>query len=245
MLQLYKLGRLSGYPLHATDGEIGKLKEIYFDDQYWIIRYFVVHTGNWLLGKDVLITPTAVKTVDAENQYFEVDLSRYQIENCPPLDSALPVSRHYEIEYYRHYGWIPYWSGDPILGTTPPVMPPVIAGADLQIPEHPHLRSSATVTGYHISATHANIGHVADFIIAAPGWAIRYLEIDTHNWLPGKHVLVEPAWIQQINWLQQTVSVNLTREKIKTAPAYDPDKTISKEYELALYKHYGESIDQD
>ena len=60
MLRLRKLGELTGYTLQARDGDIGKLEQIYFDDHYWSVRYFIVHTGSWLLGKDVLIAPLAV-----------------------------------------------------------------------------------------------------------------------------------------------------------------------------------------
>lgn len=244
MRQPYKLGSLTGYALQARDGEIGKLKQIYFDDQYWMVRYFVVHTGSWLLGQDVLIAPVVVTAVDEENQCLEVNLTREQIKNCPPLNAALPVSRHYEQEYYRYYGWEPYWGDASLIGRVP-VMPPVSAAAEEpQEPEHPHLHSSEEVTGYHIHAHDDDIGHVEDFIVEAPDWEIRYLEVDTRNWLPGKHVLVEPAWIRQVDWANQKVTVDLLREAIETAPPYDPDKILSREYQVALYSHYGMTFDR-
>ena len=60
MRQLRKLEELTGYLLYARDGEIGKLKQIYFDDKHWTVRYFVVHIGSWLLGQDVLVVPSVV-----------------------------------------------------------------------------------------------------------------------------------------------------------------------------------------
>ena len=53
------------------------------------------------------------------------------------------------------------------------------------------------MTGYHIEATDGGIGHVKDFIIDDETWAIRYLEVDTRNWWPGKKVLVSPQWINR------------------------------------------------
>jgi len=245
MRQLYKLGPLTGYSLQARDGEIGKLKQIYFDDQYWTVRYFVVHTGGWLLGQDVLIAPVVVTAVDEEIQRLDVDLTREQIKNCPPLNAALPVSRHYELEFYRYYGWEPYWSGDPLFDSAPIVPPLSIAGAEPKKPEHPHLHSSDEVTEYYINAHDGNIGHVEDFIVEERSWAIRYLEVDTRNWLPGKHVLVHPAWIQQVDWEKQTVTVDLTCEAIESAPPYDPAKILSREYQVELYTHYGKKFVQD
>jgi hypothetical protein len=45
MWQPHKLNNITGYDLLAQDGEIGRLKQIYFDDQYWVVRYSVVHAG--------------------------------------------------------------------------------------------------------------------------------------------------------------------------------------------------------
>jgi uncharacterized protein YrrD len=48
-----------GYQLESRDGEIGKVKEFYFDDRRWTIRYLVAETGTWLADRQVLISPSA------------------------------------------------------------------------------------------------------------------------------------------------------------------------------------------
>ncbi len=240
----YKLSDLTGYSLNASDGEIGKLEQIYFDDNCWMVRYFVVHTGGWLLGQNVLIVPSVIKGIDDENKYLEVDLTTAQIKDCPPVNTKMPVSRHYEQEYYRYYGWEPYWSGDPMFGPAPVMPPPTMEEAPME-PDRPHLRSSDEVKNYSIHVLDGDIGHVEDFILEEPGWAIRYLMVDTRNWLPDKHVLIAPAWIQQVDWAKQEVAVILKREAIETAPAYDPGKIISRDYQVAMYKHYGMKYQED
>jgi uncharacterized protein YrrD len=237
MSQLHKLGNFTGYHLHARDGEIGSLKEIYFDDQHWIVRYFVVHTGNWLLGQDVLIVPQAIIDIDEKNKQLVVDLSCEQIKNCPPVDTTLPVSRYYEQEYYHYYGLEPYWVGDPLV-TPAYYMPPPTTEEKPTRPEHPHLRSSNEVLGYHIHGKDGEIGHVDDFILEAPDWVISYLQINTSNWFTGKQVLIPSAWIQQVSWDKEEVRVNLTCESIKTAPPYDAAKVIEPDYLLTLFKYY-------
>jgi len=244
MRHLRKLADLSGYHLYASDGEIGELKQVYFDDQHWVVRYCVVHTGSWLLGQDVLIVPAVITAVDEENKRLEVSLTREQIKNCPPVDTALPVSRHYEQEYYRYYNWEPYWIGDPLAGAAS-YNPPPKTGEELKDLEHPHLRSSDEVKGYHIQAQDGEIGHVVDFFLEEPEWTVRYLEIDTNNWLPGKKVSISPAWIQQVDWASEEVTVDLTRNAIQTAPDYDPITITSRDYQLKLYKHYGMKFDQE
>jgi hypothetical protein len=54
---LCKAKTLTDYKLESLDGEIGKVKEFYFDDRHWTIRYLVADTGNWLAGRQVLISP--------------------------------------------------------------------------------------------------------------------------------------------------------------------------------------------
>lgn len=150
--------------------------------------------------------------------------------NCPPVNTKLPVSRHYEEQYYRHCGWEPYWIVDPMLGSAP-YLPLPAEGAPGE-PQHPHLRSSAEVRGYSTHARDGDIGHVEDFIVEEPGWAVRYLEVDTRNWLPGKHVLVAPTWIRQVDWAKQEAEIDLPREAIETAPPYDRSRIISREYQV-------------
>jgi len=242
MRQLRNLADLDSYHLQARDGEIGRLKEILFDDQYWSVRYFIIHTGNWLRGKDVLILPSMVTAIDEDNKSVDVGLTRQQIENSPDADTSLPISRHYENDYYGHYGLNPYWMDDPLPEDIPEISP---APAEQQPrePDQPHLRSSSAVTDYRIHAQDGEIGHVEDFILDDMDWSIRYLEANTRNWLPGKHVLIAPIWIHSIDWREKEVVVNLNRAAIESAPTYDRAMVISNDYEVALYKHYGMVFD--
>ena len=47
------------------------------------------------------------------------------------------------------------------------------------------------------------------------------------------------AWVTGVHWSDETVSVNLSREAVKNAPAYGPDMAWSRESDLSLYQHYG------
>lgn len=234
---------MTGYHLQAADGEIGKLEEVYFDDLCWVVRYLVVRTGGWLAGQEVLIVPPVVTSVDEDNEMLHVCLTREQIQNAPPVNAALPVSRHYEKEYYRYYGWEPYWTVDPIYAPTPYVPEPV--EKSLKAPEHPHLRSSDEIRGYHIQARDGGVGHVKDFIVEPPLWTVRYMVIDTRDWLPGKNILISPAWIRQMDWARQEVMVDLGSESMQTAPAYDASTEISRDYQVALFEHYGLLFKED
>lgn len=236
---LHQLKKLQDYRLKARDGELGNLREVYFDDQAWMVRYLVVRTGGWLLGREVLIAPRSVTEVNEEEKALTIDLTQEQIKGSPPVTTEKPVSRHYEQVFYQYYDWIPYWYGEPFLA---PGMSPVAAEPrELSggLPENPHLRSSHEVRGYHLHASNGEIGHVADFILGQQDWKVRYLEIDTRNWWPGKHVLIAPTWIRQVSWETKEISVKLAREAIESAPEYDSSQPITADDEIRLYQHYG------
>jgi hypothetical protein len=100
-----------------------------------------------------------------------------------------------------------------------------------------HLRSTANVTGYHIEARDGEIGHVEDFIIDHETWEIRYMVVDTRNWLPGKKVLIAPRWIDRVKLERFEALRKLIREAIKKAPEYHPD-ALNREYEGKLHDRY-------
>jgi hypothetical protein len=99
--------------LDSLDGEIGKVKEFYFDDRHWTIRYLVAETGTWLADRQVLISPYALVAVNKEEKNIAIDLTKKQIEDSPSLDSDKPVSRQFEEVLLRAL-WIPDVLGRPI-----------------------------------------------------------------------------------------------------------------------------------
>jgi len=238
---LSKVKTLKGYTLDSIDGEIGKVKDFYFDDRYWAIRYLVVDSGSWLSGRQVLISPYALGAVGKEERNIAIGLTKKQITDSPSLDSDKPVSRQFEESYYGYYGWAPYWYGSSMWGGYPYI------ARDRKVSEgatqaekkwDSHLRSTNAVSGYHIQASDGDIGHVEDFIVDDERWAIRYLIVDAQNWWPGKKVLVSPQWIKSVSWDDSKVLVNLTREAVKQSPEYTEPSLITRDYEIGLHQHY-------
>ncbi len=242
---------LIGCVVRAQDGDIGTIEEFYFDDHTWIIRYMIVDTGEWHPVRRVLISTAALIAPEWMSRIMPVDLTREQVRNSPGIDTAKPVSRQHETELHAYYGWPTYWSMSTYgggFGVLPP-LPPFAIQADneeMKVPPEvegnpkgdPNLRSTAAVTGYHIQAPDGEIGHVEDFIIDNDNWAIRFIVVNTRNWLPGKKVLVYPRWIGRVSWEESKVFVDISRESIKSSLVYDPSKPISLDYEDKLFTHY-------
>jgi uncharacterized protein YrrD len=234
---------LEGFALETSEAEeLGKVKEFYFDDRHWTIRYLVAETGTWLAERQVLISPYAVIAVNGEEKNIVTDLTRAQIEASPSLDSDKPVSHQFEQAYYGHYGYPMYWGGPLSWGAYPYIERgreqwKKSIQREKASWDH-HLRSTYSVSGHHIQALDGEIGHVADFIIDDETWAIRYLVVDTHNWWPGKKVLVSPQWIERVSWGERKVFVNLSRETIKESPEYTEESLLTRDYEIGLHGHY-------
>ena len=228
MLQSIK--QLYECKLGALDGEIGHVKDFYFDDQTWAIRYLVADTGAWLPGRQVLISPHAFGNLHQIDKVLHAKLSRKQIENSPAIESHKPVSRQYEEEYYRYYGWPYYWqgtglwgmSGFPILELPSKPFPSERGTAKGREPQRAdaHLRSTQSVNGYHICASDEKIGHVDDFMMNDRSWAIRQLVIKTGLWLSGREVQVPTSKVDRISYDASTVFVNLTKNAIEQSPAH-------------------------
>ena len=249
---LNSVSHITGSTLTATDGGIGHVKEAYFDDHAWAIRYLVIDTGTWLSGREVLISPYSVKQPLSSVKNIDVGLTRKQVEDSPFVDTHQPVSRRHERETLSHYAYPEYWGGAELwsMGAFP-LLPPALpteveAQAEIELREKDlpeedvHLRSTANVTGYDIQATDDSIGHVKDFIFDDESWAIRYLVVDTRNWWPGgKKVLLATRWIDRIDWADKTVYTKLTRDQIKNSPEYDETEPVNRDYEERLHDSYG------
>ena len=226
MLQSIK--QLYGEKLGASDGEIGHVKDFYFDDQNWAVRYLVADTGNWLTGRQVLLSPHAVGSLYQDGDVLLVNLTRKQIENSPPIESHKPVSRQYEEHYYEYYGWPSYWQGDGLWGISgfPILTVPPETFQDEKIPaaneKHKradvHLRSTQSVKGYNIEATDGIIGHVADFMMDGQSWAIRSLVVKTGHRFSGNEVQIPVNKVDRISYEKSTVFVNLTKEAVEQSP---------------------------
>jgi hypothetical protein len=70
-------------------------------------------------------------------------------------------------------------------------------------------------------------------------WAIRYMVVNTQNWLPEKKVLVAPQWAKSISWEKSKIYMNHSKEEIKKSPEYNPSSPVNREYEEVLHDYYG------
>ena len=226
---------IRGYGIRAVDGDIGALRDVLFEDADSAIRYLVVETGGWLLGREVLLAPAAVGAVEPQRRVIATALTTRQVKDSPVLDDQQALSREHEELLHRHYDWAPYWQGTTAAGLAPQWgllgLPPApaqddpilreLAAAELERGE-PMLRSAREVVGYYVAATDGDIGHVEDLLIEDASWTIRHLVVDTRNWLPGRKVLIGPDRLRSVDWGGRQILLDLTRREVEASPEYDP-----------------------
>ena len=225
---VHSIKRLIGYRLAALDGEIGHLKDFYFDDGEWTIRYAVAEAGTWLRSRQVLLSPRAFGEIEHGEKSLAVQLTREQIKDSPPIDTQKPVSRQYEEEYHQYYGWPYYWQGAALWGMSG--FPVLHQRSGPYLGEHRNLmnrkaengllRSVQIVSGYRVQSQDAIVGQFTDFLVASGSWAIQSCVVQVGSRLSGKQILVSPTQIDRISWDTSTMHVNVPESIILQAPEF-------------------------
>jgi hypothetical protein len=244
---------ITDYAIAASDGRLGKVVDLLFDDLSWRVRWLVVETGGWLSGRRVVLPTTVLGRLDADSLEFPVRLTMQQVKDSPDLDTEKPVSRQMETKTYGYYGWTPYWGDGMYMGGG--LGGAMVSASYLQPPQpldnapeppaetgDPHLRSIEAVTGYHIHARDGEIGHVEDFLVEDVDWSIHFLVVDTKNWWPAKKVLIQPRSARTIDWDERLVNLNVDRQTVKDSPVYDPAVPVDSAFEKNFHNYYAAEL---
>ncbi|MHB9154140.1 MAG: PRC-barrel domain-containing protein [Endomicrobiales bacterium] len=240
-----------GYSVCATDGEIGAVLQFHFDRETWTVRCLETKAGEWLGGRHVLISPIAVREIDDELKFIHLNLKRERVESSPRYSAGRPVSRRYEKEYYAHYGWPFYWGGSlrwgdelhpSLLFTAAPFNE--TPGAPLY-PDTLALLTTGGIRGCGVFAPEGKIGQVEDLVLDGATWAVRFLAVNAESLAPGKTLLVSPHWISALSISEKMLNVDVPLEAARSAPSFEPSRTITRDDELRLFAHYGREREID
>lgn len=232
---LIAMKQIGGCAIEGPGERLGTVKDLLFDGRRWTVRYLDIDTGIWLPGRRVILSPDVILSADYASQRLGTRLSREQVENGPPLESDIPVSRRKEVEMAQYFAWDAYWANVEL------------APGAVEPKGDSDLRSAGAVSGYRVAASDGDIGHVDDFIIddadlQGTPWNVRYLVVDTRDWLPGRHVLVPPLWTDAVDWETRHVRVGMTRRTIEHSPQYVPRTPINRQYEEVFFDYYGRPV---
>lgn len=205
---LWTAFKLKGYAVSGTDGHLGTVADLLFDDASWKMRWLVVSTGDWFPAHDVLLPVGVVGYPDPARRQIGVALTVQQIQDSRHVDSDLPVSQQAGV-------------GSPLDRAT---AGPRTGYAVLRRsrPDDPHLRSMEAVIGHRVHAIDGLIGHVDDLLIDDADWSVRFVKVDTRSWGPARRVLLPPRLIRKIDWPARSVHLDVDRREIESRSSHGP-----------------------
>lgn len=218
-MSLRSVQELYGKKLGASDGEIGHVKDFYFDDQTWTVRYLVADTGGWLAGRRVLISPHSLGQPDPEGKVLPVNLTRKKIEESPSIFEHEPVTRQQEEEYSRHYGYPYYAESWPLSGLTsyPVIAPPPPLTDKEKSKMDSHLRSTRAVAGYSVEASDGVVGEITDFMFDAMTWVIREIVVECGHWYSGNKITIPKGKVSRISYDDSAIYVDSAKDALMKA----------------------------
>jgi len=233
---------LKHFGIHATDGDIGQCKDVFFDDQDYVTRYFVADTHKWLpLGRKVVLSPISLLEINTTEEKLYVNMTKQALKDSPSIDEHKPLSREYEEILFKYFGYGYYWIGPGAWGDFS--HPTELAHQqnmqeDIEEIERPganHLRSCDEIDGYTVSANDEDSGHICDFIIDKHNWQVALFIVDSRDWLPGGNkVALSTAMIKDIDWSAHKVNITLSHEVLKALPEVDDERLDDSDYLTSL-----------
>jgi uncharacterized protein YrrD len=108
-LHLRSTHEVTGYHIHAADGDIGHVEDFIIDDETWAIRYLIIDTQNWWPGKKMLLSPRWIDHVSWSEGKVFITLSRDAIQRSPEYLEESLLTRDYESKLHGHYNLQGYW----------------------------------------------------------------------------------------------------------------------------------------
>ena len=240
---------LKGFAVRASDEPKGTIDDFFFDDEDWRVRYLVAGIGFWLIGRQSLISAELLQSPELETRQLPVQITAGEISEAPRPEDAPPVSMQEEDARSRAADtWPPFLVGAVGIGYTPVLADAQIRAAipsdagdvtDTGTSGDPHLRSMSELIGYEIAATDGRVGSVSDLLINPLDWRVKYIVIDTGDWLPGREVVLAPNWTSSIDWASRSWIVDVTKRQIENSPETRDVAGLQRSDEQMIYAHYG------
>lgn len=236
---LHGVRELYGFSIAGAGGEIGRVRDAYFHDRQWPLRYLVVDTGRWPGGRQILIPPRSVTAIDHDRKCLHTTLTETQLTADPGgVAEVIPD---------RSNGWPRYRSAEladdrrsAVSAGNPGALTALVDKIcdEQPRPGEPHLRSARSVSHHYVHALDGDVGHVTDLLYEETSWRIRFVVAATGRWWPGRKVLLPVCRLSWLSWDAHTLNVRAWRETIQLAPTYNATRPPDEEYLARLAAYY-------
>lgn len=223
---LYFTSKLKTYNILATDGEMGKIKDVYFDDRKWAIRYAIVDTRKWLPGRRVLLSPTSFLNMNNESESLEVNYNKGEIRNSPEITDEQAISKDVEHSIAGYYGWNRYWTGNMLWGPQDRPLDNIKNeeitqeetrfNQQLEDQQEYDLRSENETMEFKVHANDGKLGKVLDMVYDDDYWKIRYIVVQSsESYLDKEYFVFKTEEIESVDWFEKDLYVKGTVEEAK------------------------------
>jgi hypothetical protein len=242
IVSLHSSSAIDGFTVLDRDGEAGTVEDIYFDLVRWVLRYLLVRHET--LVRDILISPLIIDTLRWPERRIWLRLFDEEIDAAPAIDTAQSITRHQE-KSYNEYFFVPdYWEGENLWGqeSTPQELLTWLRAEQPKSSgdgeEESYLLRGSELQDYNIQSPRGTAGSVEDFLWDPETYAIRFLVIHIGGLLSSKKTLLSPLWITRFDREGKKLQVELPKEAIEKAPAYQMGEPLTPAYERNLISHY-------
>lgn len=229
---LYLTSTLQSCNVHATDGEMGKVKDIYFDDHDWAIRYAQVDTHKWLPARNVYVSPSSFKGVNKDEGLVEVNHTKETIKNSPTIPADSEISTANEASLTEYYGWNRYWMGGGLWGASDrPVVPQIPAQdaentarrSEMEMSENTNyvLLNESDTIGMKVHGHDGNMGEITDLVFDDDNWKIQYLAVKFLKVPTERYYLIDALHITSLEWVEKDLYVDLKADYLDTQTSYE------------------------
>jgi hypothetical protein len=209
---LWRSKDLVGIKLRGTDGTLGRVHDLLFDDRTWTVRYLVTMEISWPFPRLFLLAPLAVERLDLRARTCLVAVTRDQVRRAPQADLDGPLTPAQLGALHDHYCWPLDWAREPARQPAatagPPLWPGYQAtpgGGALLFPDAPALRSVRNLGEFAVRTKGGRPGRLADLFVRSEDWAIRGLLVDMRTLAFYRETMVAPEQIERIDWAQGLV----------------------------------------
>ncbi|MFZ3577352.1 PRC-barrel domain-containing protein [Virgibacillus sp. DJP39] len=229
---LYLTSTLKSFNIHATDGEMGKVKNIYFDDHDWAIRYAQVDTHKWLPGRNVYLSPSSFTKMNDEEKYVEVNHTKDTVKDSPTIPADTEISRTNEESLTAYYGWNSYWRAQNLWGAVDRPLVPRVPVQDEEKTGVRHelktnenkkydLLNESEAIGMKIHGHDGKMGEVTDLVFDDDNWKIDYLAVKVVRVPVEEYYLIKSEHITSVEWMEKDLYVDLNANYLDEQTSYE------------------------
>lgn len=234
------VNNLLGYKLQTDDGAVGRVFDLFFDDQLWQIRHLVVETGHWLSMRRVLLAPSTIRTFAGDSRELFVTLSRQEVLLSPHPNTHQPVSRQEALllsERCSCHAPRETCTKTALINSSSRNHRRKSCEGD------PHLRSFREVRKYALSDGDRSIAVVDDVVFDDGDYRIVFVVLSSNDWFDRRRFSLPAAALSHISWADRTFVTKCRLQKLDELPLFRPCSPVNSQEELVWLDYCGRPVD--